>query len=1643
MAENIREYRIKINGLEESQQLVEALVDKLIQLETKLNALSSTTINISGNVTTTETTRGGGGRRNTEELSTEERLLEQIEKIQQRIEEARNREYENLVNQKQILKDTRKEMESSAAQQRLEADNYGETLNGLRAKLVDLKKVIGGTNTTDEGFEKLIAEANVLNDRIKAIEQSYGVFGRNVGNYTNSIIEALSTIKISVNGTDREFGSAREASRELGNELKSMALNGKQGTKEFQELQKIVLQLDSALKDATKSSVAMDNMLDMVQGFTALGSVTQGFSSLFGVDNSAIEEQIKTLVSLQNVLQGIEQIRQQMMSQEGLGGVLSKGSDKIDKFVNKLFGVSEATSGVTNATSAATNATSAATTALNGETAAAGAATTANVALTASAKAATIATKALSVALKAIGIGVVIGLVSLLIDGIKELFGWIKEWVNGDDELIDTERMLQSTLDTTNEKLDERIDRANRAEKAGFITQSEKQVEIEQAYAEAIKETVDVLKERAKGLKENESEDFGKSFLTGIEMSKKGLNEFTQSEEDALEKYKLFEDAVVNGKSLWKEYGYSVDDVKENMVRLQRGAIGQMIREFSNLTGNVEKDREELLRLSNLLKNNALWKGALANAENIIDDEGVRQRLEAMQSYLMKFQKTVTDEDQQFWEDIRKSNEEASGKQLTAAQERLKREEEHYKEHYDTMSDEQRRQAETGIANQKKLVEKEGRELRNKRNQEARKTLDAVNAIYNNLENLEIRLMQDGLAKRLRQLELNRKKEIQALKGNAAQIAEQTKRINEIYQEEEYKANLDHFNRMINLQTSYYNQINNLRRENLEQSTTNTIERGQIDTNVKSRVNEGRYYINDLFTKDLTIDYSTINNDLDKFIKKSSDLRKAYDDAIYDVRSYYISVNKELVEYEKQLQNIDVEIQRVTGEYERFVRADVEFGDDVPKIEDAITRYSQLVVEIKQQIADAIDAGNNNVLGELYGRQQNITKIIANLESFNVKLKELKDSGNALKNDIREKYKVSFDDIDFNDNYVTNNIEDLNKAFDIRYNARKEYYDRINELNRQQAKLELDQEQARLKAIFDMEKKAYDDDFHTKYGNMDKYGNGFDYEDGYMLNLSASYAVQLENGDVDAARETLNRLQKAYEDYYAKAKEELRSYQNDLQNGLITEDEYIEKQKDFFEKTGGELAQQYQKGEVTFSDFINTQQQMFEQYTTHMINMEDKFNNDMKKADEDYYQTIRSSSAAYYDQYVKEFEDFSQELNNRVQNLPKVDSFGIVNISETRKAYKEQIDAYTNMLEQIKQKSIDLTYDVSIGNISVEEYDAAIRQLNGLEQNAKESITRLNTNLKDVYADFLESITKWAQFITQSFQGVLSEWNNYQNMLLDEEEDYLDEQNKILDEKLQEQEDIVQKHKDNMSSIEDELATARGDRRDFLIDQLNEEIAAQRRAYAEQQRIEKEKEKNEEKLKDLEYEREVQNWKSSLNQAIISQALAIANAFATKPFVPVGIAMGSIASIATAAQIALIEKQRPKKKYADGGLLDGNSHAQGGIQVGNTNIEVEGKEYVINKTTTTKNIDLLEYINHKRKKLELEDLVDFFSDKKHVSKVISNKKFANGGQLPNVSGIDNNKPIIVRNEGVYQVSVVDIINKTEDVNRIRVMAGEV
>lgn len=83
-------------------------------------------------------------------------------------------------------------------------------------------------------------------------------------------------------------------------------------------------------------------------------------------------------------------------------------------------------------------------------------------------------------------------------------------------------------------------------------------------------------------------------------------------------------------------------------------------------------------------------------------------------------------------------------------------------------------------------------------------------------------------------------------------------------------------------------------------------------------------------------------------------------------------------------------------------------------------------------------------------------------------------------------------------------------------------------------------------------------------------------------------------------------------------------------------------------------------------------------------------------------------------------------------------------------------------------------------------------------------------------------------------------------------------------------------------------------------------------------------------------------------QAIVNGALAFTNAVATtQPAVPLGLIAGAGVLIATGAQIAKIQSTQ----FAKGGILQGPSHARGGIktQFG----ELEGGEAVINKRSTS------------------------------------------------------------------------------------------
>ena len=145
-----------------------------------------------------------------------------------------------------------------------------------------------------------------------------------------------------------------------------------------------------------------------------------------------------------------------------------------------------------------------------------------------------------------------------------------------------------------------------------------------------------------------------------------------------------------------------------------------------------------------------------------------------------------------------------------------------------------------------------------------------------------------------------------------------------------------------------------------------------------------------------------------------------------------------------------------------------------------------------------------------------------------------------------------------------------------------------------------------------------------------------------------------------------------------------------------------------------------------------------------------------------------------------------------------------------------------------------------------------------------------------------------------------------------------------------------------------------------------------------------------------------------------------------------------------AVEIALIASQ----KYAKGGLLEGDSHKNGGITLGynrkGIRQEAEGGEYIVNKQTTTENLSLIEFVNSKKRRLNLDDFIEFYSGKAKGTKQSPLNYYADGGQLGELtdySQMVQNQPVVVDLTIDSKVSVVDIENALDKLTKTKVLAG--
>ena len=529
-----------------------------------------------------------------------------------------------------------------------------------------------------------------------------------------------------------------------------------------------------------------------------------------------------------------------------------------------------------------------------------------------------------------------------------------------------------------------------------------------------------------------------------------------------------------------------------------------------------------------------------------------------------------------------------------------------------------------------------------------------------------------------------------------------------------------------------------------------------------------------------------------------------------------------------------------------------------------------------------------------------------------------------------------------------------------------------------------------------------------------------------------NYQRQLEDEDVRF---------KASKDAQKKELEELeRSLKEKVDAHQITEEEA--------NKVLQETRDEYLKGEEKDLQIHNEKMQSItENGKAVLMNIELQYNEERKAA-----------TASALEEQRKVTQDFYNDIDTVMERTQKrkTNDFGFINYGEYRKSLQDALDATKEVANQIESEKEALQNALDNNEISFDDFQKANKELDDFSEEVKDKTDSLKDGLSNSFNTWMggvmESINSYSSVLSGMFDSISELYTRQldaEQAKLDKQQELLDAELEMIEENLQKQEEVTQEHNDKVNSIEDELKSARGDRRQALIDQL----AAERKAQ--EQSIEKEKQLTEEKKKQaqkqeqlkkqqdaLERKRRQQEKRASIVQATINTFAAVSNALAVQPWF-VGLALSGVALGLGMANVAQIASQQ----YGKGGKLDGPSHKEGGIPVGNTGITVEGNEYIIRKESTMPNLPLLEYINSSQRRLTKDDLIRFYDNGKTplINRQMTTK-FAEGGELPqlsvdvkslmnNVQAQQDDRPLVV--------SVVDIVNQTENLRQVRVLAGDI
>lgn len=1667
MAENgKRTYQIVVNGITESLSQVDSLIESLKLLEKKINELENRKINISASpiqVSSATSVPQGDASRVLDKLQAEDRVLRRIWQTERQIQETEDEQYQTLLKTKQELKERQQLAKEAAAEERLLAGEYENSMAGMKQELADIKRAMNFHDLDDvDWFDEQIKRANELTEKLKSIEQSYGQYGRNVGNYAGGVADGLkkaeqnaTTLRINVGGVTREFANAREASRTLGNELKSMALAGRQNTKEYKELEDTFKWMKSTLKDIDKSSVAMDNMLDAAQSITAMMSVSQGFSTLFGIDNKELNESIQRLLALQTALNGLNTLMNQMKSGEFMGGVFnsiknlfsssSKTTDLGDGVSSDLKKSLESAAEAGAELTSSMDDSKKAIEGVGGATKTAGAglkemSEAGNTAAAGLGNAATNSMGAVA-SFKQLGAAMVQPQIE-----ISKLSAQIQNYeinLRAVDSLINNLTAKKDALQTALGS--GRLSIASIAEYKEQLYNVNIELERNKAIRQELQKEIDrLLIEIEKVAEANKREaTTGNEAAAATERNARAHNDAVSATERAAGASERNAAATEREATAANQAAAANERLAtaENQVATSGGKAATG---FGGFVGKLKDGAAAMFSLTNIgkflintlkmLGSMAIWGAIIWGITELV---GWVSKWVKGNADLIRSEDLVKNEMEQVNQKLRERLElnkqldtgQIGGKYLTMAAD-----EEAYgealKETNRLLEEKIRLQNEDNKIDAKPITSSmmgdkgvttfggftEGikgiEDFTNRYNQLSEAIQKNTGLVMKNAQGIEIchlsasdardelahlqQLIVGDFVSAMKYFDTSTREGVMALD---AFIKENDRLTNGIYSSA--LANMGNIIKDAGLKEALQQQmtlINNFR-------TFLQNNDAQVEKDLQGLLKGALNAVN----KD-NVSYwqGEVDKKYDAVINEAKE--KGRQLTIQEAATLEAGRKAEKEQIAKSMNS------RLTSErnkYKKLEKQQLKLDDELRQL-----RVNAMKEGFEKELAE-IEANKQKELDKWKGNQEalKLVNIIYDREILNTKkkwAKELTDVYQGLADDI---YKIMADVNNRNLNISQSTTErNADTAKDKAYESNIDLsnphdIDNYRKYSEEVVKIETETNNK----LYQLEQQRIQNQYEAAVREE---------------NLRHKNVLDLETQE-----KVIAEIQKRTKEDGSFIPDDDENAWKEFENTLSTQ----------LKNANGKLADAYNSGKISFKDFVTFTMQEQEAFNAKMDVLEEErknsSENNVKTTNDRNYQ----SNADYYDRVLntvrEKQDDISKELEkgeNSLRNNP----FQIINLGQYTKTLNKAKDEFVKLREELVQEKVKLEADLNAKKIKPEVFTIKNKDLDKQIENIDNSLSEINVKSKEKITEFINDINQYVHAVGQGLQNILSAVWDAEDA---EYEKHLEELDKFIDEykeKLDKQKEITEEYASEVDRIEGALSTARGDRRQALIDKLNAEMAAQRESLAQEKKIEKEKKKLEaQKDKEI-LEQKKKERDRALIQAAINVALGVTQALGAYP-PPTSYIMAAIVGALGAVQIGIISSQ----KYAEGGLLQGKSHREGGVKVLGGRAELEGGEYITNKATTSKNVDLLDYINSKKRKLNIEDFVDFYSSGRVKKSVQSPRySFAEGGQLPtlrNDISIGNSltSALAEYNDRPVVVQVKDILNGTDRVRKVQVMAG--